>query len=296
MKSLNFIATLLILLLSASCTISDPAISSDPKNGFCLTIGDSIVYTANQIDYYDSSAHLLYLKGGNSFSYSKSGSFSVYADGIKIYTGQMWPSYSSYLPKGPVIPCAPSFYDSNIIPINLISITEVGKVTEDPRGDVRIVNALKKYNQYREGLSGEIVSIKKTSAKNIQLTLRLTNYSSVNLYYLNPDNTGINLFHYFTNGLILRNSQNKLFKNNISIQEPPTWNDWKLNWLSVIFSKESKTITLNYSNFDSLPSGQYTAGFSFPGLKSQVKKSDLKQKSGFIWLGELPLTKSIQIN
>jgi hypothetical protein len=65
--------------------------------------------------------------------------------------------------------------------------------------------------------------------------------------------------------------------------------------LSIINGNESKTITINYDNFEQVPSGEYKATFEFPGLRYQVEKDDIVQNSGQIWLGEINMIKSITV-
>ncbi|MDO9153648.1 MAG: hypothetical protein Q7U47_08075 [Paludibacter sp.] len=296
MKIVKYWIYLVVVLLLLSCRNNDPNLNFDPKVGFCLKINDSIVYDYSQIEFYDFSSHFIYLKKGRSFSYSGAGSFTVSADNTEIYSGKMFPAYLSSLPLGVTIPSVLTFYGDFIIPINFDKrIDYSGNEMLDPRGDQRIVETLKKHNQFREGLACEIVDVQKTSANKIQLKLRLTNKDNENLYYLDPDKMGLELFHYFTNGLLLRNTTNKTFTHKITAKYPEPWNSWKMNWLSIIKSKESKTIIINYDNFESVTSGQYDAFFNYPGMSSQIEKKDLYQLWGRIWLGTLYLTKKIQI-
>jgi hypothetical protein len=295
MRSIN-ILIFLITIFSFSCENNETDLIIDSTEGFCIKIGDSIFFNHNQIDFYDFSSHLIYLKNGNSFLYATKGIFTVFADNIEIYSGQMFPSYSSYLPIGPVIYCAPSFYNDYIIPIGFIQVCNtLGNKNADPRKDMRIIEALNKYNQYREGLKCEIIAVQNITFKNVKIELRLTNNDFNNLYYLDPNKMGINLFHYFTNGLFLRDSTNKTYTHSVSITHPDPWDAWKIEWLSILKSKESKTLSIIYENFETITPGQYNAFFSFPGLKHQVARDEFRKDNGRIWLGDLHVTKKIII-
>ena len=288
------VVTVIILLTGCEKDNSERLFSSN--EGFCIKIADSLVYKQSQIDFYDFSSHLIYLNNGNSFTFSNRGSFTVFADGIEIYSGQLFPLYSSFLPVGPVIRCPPLFYGDYIIPVEFIQLTDSLENTfEDPRKDTRIIEALRKYNQYREGLACEIISVQKLSSDKVRFEIRLVNNDSENLYLLDPDKMGINLFHYFTNGLILKNAYNTVFTHNITIARPEPWNTWEVDWLSVIKGKETKTISITYNSFKTLVPGQYTAIFVFPGLGRQVEREDLIQENGRIWLGDLHIKKAIII-
>lgn len=289
----------LLAFLTCSCekTITDsPSGSTD---GFCVVSDNRIILNHSDFEYYDISTHLIYLKDNKSFAnvIEGIGGFSVYAGGDEIYSGQTLPGYSSFMPAGPVIHTHPSFYGDYIVPIGFIQITDTsGRSNADPRMDNRIIKALKKYGQYHCGLNGEIISVHYSSFKDVEIKLKLINNDSFNYYYPDPEKMGINLFHYFTNGLVLRDIKNiKSFMHKIQVTQPDPWNAWKKDWLSLIGSNETKVITLKYDKFEQVNPGEYKASFEFPGLCYQVGKEDIQQGNGRIWLGQINLTKDINI-
>jgi hypothetical protein len=82
---------------------------------------------------------------------------------------------------------------------------------------------------------------------------------------------GFGLFHYFTNGLTFHNEQapyEYIYK--ITVIHPDSGD---ISWLSVIKKGETKTYTVNYDDYDIMPSGKYHVFFTFPGLS--VKRQDL---------------------
>ena len=295
-NSTTLINVIIFLVLTLGCEKNDNNIDTKIKDGFSLIINDSITYNSNSIDFYDFSTHLIYLKAGNKFTYSNRGTFSILVDNEDIYTGQMFPMYSSYFPTGSFIQCAPNFYNDYIIPIGFNQIIDTaGNTIDDPRNDSRIIEALKKYNQYKQGLSSDIISVQKLSDNKIKITFELTNLDSEDLQFLDPDKMGLGLFHYFTNGLIIKDTQNNFYTHKLTTEKPEPWDSWTTDWLTVINGNETKTISLIYNNFDILPSGEYTASFSYPGLSHQIEKEELQQNNGRIWLGQLNNTKIIDI-
>jgi hypothetical protein len=101
----------------------------------------------------------------------------------QIYKGTISPSYSSHLPRGSVIRTF-DLYPSNLISIDCIPIRDLsGNENIDPRKNDRIVNALKKFDQFHEGLHCEIKSIKKIANNKIYLELKLSNPDTYNYYY-----------------------------------------------------------------------------------------------------------------
>ena len=294
---LPFFALLLALLVSCD---QEPEEFRRSGEGLSMTIGDKVVLTASDIDYYDLSAHFIYLKGANSFLNDKliRDSFQVYADGEKIYKGVFHSWVMSSRPLGPAIYTPGMFYGDYLVPITYGSYTDQdGKKVPpvDLRSDPRIVSALKSWNQLHEGLQGEIKSVQVNSGGKVSLELELINNDSFNYYYLDPEKMGLGLFHYFTNGLHLWSpTLRKSFDNHIQHVQPEPADSWSMNWVSLIRSHEKKTIWIHYTNFDPISPGSYKLYFRFPGL-SHVEKSALVQRNGRIWLGELDLSKDFQI-
>lgn len=289
-----------MVFLTFGCEKDDTNSISDSLDGFCIMSNEELVLDHNDFEYYDYSSHLIYLNNNDSpfaNDINDFGSFTVYADGVEIYSGQTFPMYSSFMPLGPVIRSQPSFYGDYIISIAFLQIIDsLGNLAPDPREDIRIIEALKKYNQFHSGLSCEIYSVQYVAQSNVTVELQLNNYDSFDYYYLDPDKMGINLFHYFTNGLFIRDFiTNKTFTHKIEVISPEQWDDWKIEWLSIIKSNESKFIKLTYKNFENVTPGQYKAAFKFPGLSFQIDKEDIQQENGKIWLGELDVIKDITI-
>ena len=295
---------ILLLFLLAGCeTEKDPAdllpdSSIELTDGYCLVSGDQVVVNHHDIEYYDYGAHLIYLKDHRSSELilEEAGALKVYAGGEEIYNVTTQPGYSSLAPSGPIIWTAPTFYEDNIIAIDLIGTYEVitGSVA-DSRKDPRIVKALKEYGQYREGLHCEIVSFHYSAPDEAVLRLKLTNRDAVNYYYLDPEKMGMGLFHYFTNGLALWDAEeHQSYTHQTEHIQPDPWDSWDLEWMSLLEGGSSVTITLEYNNFESVPPGSYSTSFSFPGL-SHVELDQLAQRHGQIWLGKLQLNREVVV-
>jgi len=94
---------------------------------------------------------------------------------------------------------------------------------------------------------------------------------------------------------MLTDSQEYTFMQRGGSIQPVPWNSWDKGWLSLIKTGEKTNISIVYDQFDAIPSGLYHASFQYPGLTYQVKKSDIQQADGRIWLGEMTLTKDITI-
>lgn len=290
---------LFLSVLFVGCQKDEIDIYKELSDGFSIVANDKVILKHNDFEYYDYSTHLIYLKDNKSFvnDIENIGEFKVFADKEEIYSGQTFPGYSSFLPSGPVIGTHPPSYNDNIVSIGFILFLDtLGNFLPDPREDERIVDALKKYNQFHAGLSCEIKSVQYLSSNNVKVELLLENNDSFNYYYLDPDKTGVGLFHYFTNGLFIRDFDSyEIYSHKIETVSADPWNTWEKDWLSIINGNESKVITIIYDNFEDVPKGKYKATFEFPGLSFQVDKRDIIQDSGQIWLGELKMRKEITI-
>lgn len=271
--------------------------SKELTDGFCLALRDTIVLTHLDFDYYDYSAQMVYMKDHMSFEkdiQGNGGDFKVYANKEVIYSGQTYPLFLSSLPRFPVIiETWPSFYADYLIPIEYYPLADnFGNVLPDPRNDERIVNALKKYNQFLTGVSGEIKSVIYSSPNDVTIELLLQNHDTINYWYLDPDKMGIKVFNYMTNGLYLRElSSNKYYTHKVGSTSPASNITWK-DWVSLIRTNESKEVTIHYESFDIVPSGNYKATFEYPGL-SKVEKKDLNFGEGRVWMGKLEMEKEI---
>jgi hypothetical protein len=155
---------------------------------------------------------------------------------------------------------------------------------DDPRDNPKLINALKTNNQYREGLSCKIQSVRFLTSGSVELKFGLTNNDDVNYYFLDPDKMGLSLFHYFTNGPTFLNIENpNHYYHNMKVTTPEPWDSWKKEWLSLIKGHETKDFTFTYP-FASMPDGKYRVFFSFPGL-NHANLKDLNLTDGKIWLG-----------
>jgi hypothetical protein len=144
---------LFFVFLFISCEKNEIISDKELTDGFCIVIKNKVVINHHEVDYYDFSEHKIYLKNNNSFldDTIRNESFTVYCNMDSIYSGHISSYFSSFITPGPVIYTDSFLRENKTIPIGCIFITdEKGNVNIDPRGDVLIIEALKKYNQFRE--------------------------------------------------------------------------------------------------------------------------------------------------
>ena len=261
--------------------------------------------SSNDIEYYDYSTHIVYLK--NEFKiYDNSISdisvfgkpFVVIVNGERQYLGAIWPGLSSSIFFGPVINVAPRVYPDDIIHISLEQYSF--QQSQDLRENDEIRDALINTSKYHAGLECTVdtIEILDNNQENNTCTLKYTytirNNDIFNLFIFDPDKMGSGLFHYFTNGVYLRN-ENNLYQSTTGHTSPDPWNSWELNWLSLILSGDSITKTLIKTGYPFIPSGSYDCYFRFPTLSHQLSKEERILPDGRIWIGKLHVMKSFDI-
>ncbi len=286
MKKYLLIGSAIIMAL-ASCE----SLLNNANDEYLFRTDDGMVYSYSDLELYDSSTHIFYLKSGHpEFKNNESSNFSLFAKGEEIYKGVFWPSYSSSMPSGPYISSFNSFYPDFTIRIEHMA---VDNKPEDPRNDTRIISALSDHNLLHSGLS---ISFNSIDFEGGQLIFKftVTNQDVSDLLIIDPDKTGLNLFHYFTNGLIIRQLTNEeVFSAHIVPEIPSPWNSWKTDWLSELKSGETRQFTINYSINSPLVPGEYIASFEYPGLALGVTIDNLFQGDNRIWIGDISIFRKI---
>jgi hypothetical protein len=247
-----------------------------------LRIGKDLFYEYSDIELYDSSTHILCFKAIHpEFDKNDQSNFTFFVNKDSICQGDFWPSFHSSWPTRPYVSTWP-FWLQNFA----LRFENRYNVKPDMRNDPRIIKAFKDHELLHSGL---IVSINAVECGTSQVTFSftLTNKDNSTLLILDPEKMGLNLFHYYTNGLLFRKLPGTT---TITVKIPfqaPTYNSiWKREWLSSIKPAESKTFVINYPISSQFNSGEYEVTFEYPGLLFQVSRDELIQVDGRIWLGD----------
>ncbi|MFN8256312.1 MAG: hypothetical protein U0W24_11515 [Bacteroidales bacterium] len=281
MKNLKIFLFLYLMLLGCKKDDLNPGLE-----GFNIIINNKVVLSNNDIEHYDFSSHLIYLYDTNAFNHQLNyqDNFFVYANGQEIYQGQFTPALTTVL-SVPYI-TASNYYSANIVPINFMRILDDAgnQVNDDPRGDSRIVSVLKEFHKYHPGLECHLKSVSYVSENDVTAEIEIFNPDSYDYFIPDPDKMGLSLYHFFTYGLFFNNYNPPTFYfNNIETESPQPANTWKMEWITLIKSNETKTFTIHYDNFDALAPGQYEARFNFFGLNVDMDYLELPE--GRIWQG-----------
>ena len=257
--------------------------------------------SSNNIEYYDYSAHIIYLNNELIISDNTAWDISVYGkpfvvivNGERQYLGAFWTGLSSSMFFGPVIN-VPQFY-----PDDIICIQHWLQQSQDLRENEKIRDVLISTGKYHAGLECTIDKIEildnnqESNTCTLKYTYTIRNNDIFDLFIFDPDKMESGLFHYFTNGVYLRN-ENNLYQSTTGHTSPDHWNSWELNWLSLILSGDSITKTVIKTGYPFVPSGSYDCYFRFPGLSHQLSKEERVFPDGRIWIGELNIMKNFDI-
>jgi hypothetical protein len=286
-----------------SCGKSE-AFNNDDEAGFTgglwLKMGDNSIVPTSDIDFYDVSTHMIYLKEKLPYLEKigfNGGMMSVHVGNNEIYKCSFHPSYLSYMPQGVII-SSPPFNKEDIIRFDFVQYLDenLKPMVTDPRNDKRIIAALKKYKQYHEGLHCEVKSCNYSGGK-LVLNIELYNPDTFDYYHLDINKMGIGLFHYFTNGPTFWTvAYTKSYTHQETVTHPEPWDLWKKEWLTLIKSGERKKISITYNHFDMMPAGKYKMNFEFPGLNYGISQKDLTLKDGRIWMGSIYIEEDVTIH
>ena len=282
----NFLSGILIFaIFIAACE------KFNADSDLIFKIGDDLKYSYQDFELYDSSTHILYFRTNHpEFETMKQEEFAFCNNRDKIFEGSFWPAYSFYIPDGIIIFTTPLLYPNYSLRFEYRYPNK-----KDPINDPHLISTLKDHGLLHSGLSVLIDSIVITRT---QLTFSFTviNSDLSNLLILDIDKMGPYLYHYFTNGLVIRDlSYNEVFLANIELREPFPRNGWEADWLTQLDSGDSIKFTINYTIDSPLNPGEYVAAFSFPELGHHLTRDQLIQGSARIWLGSDRVNKRIII-
>jgi hypothetical protein len=267
---------IIFLLILISCKKTD--------NELFFRASGGLEYKFSDIELYDTSTHMLYFKNEHDeLKNIEAGFFTFFDMGDPIYTGSIWSGVSSLGPVSPFI-MSPSMCDY------ALKIENWSSDKPDIRKDPRMISVLNQHNLLHSGLSFSSSTLE-ISGNQLVFKFTIKNEDQSDLMIIDPEKTGLNLFHYFTNGLYIYDlAHNEIFSSTIQPQIPDPWNSWSIDWLSELRSGESKDFTITYTTNNSITPGEYYTTFEFPGIS--VKKDQLYQGTRRIWLGGIVVNKN----
>jgi len=325
MKIRHIIIVLLLIIFAMSCTpINEPEdgypyaiyflqndnlIITDvmDKDLNSLRLESDPWLTSDDIDFYDWSSHCIYLKedkgnfipGWDTIQPFKmfprdwaDKPFVVTSNGQREYLGYFFsPAYSLEL-----VP-VPMFVDlgyNTACPSNILKFDWSWLYIENTLNNPRVKNALIEDNLLHSGIEvtldslneNTIIVLENSDTATISYTLTITNNDEDDLYILDPDITGSEIFHYFSYSIVFYNiDDDKEYKSwwKKSYQ-PPFTGYWSPEWFVKISSMESIQRTITLKGYPHFPPGEYLVQTAFSSPMN-ISKDELSRVDGRYWFG-----------
>jgi len=250
------------------------------------------------IAMYDFSSHIIYLKGTNEVLFEGMvNDFGVFEDFLlkpfvisagnqRILLGSFYSMLSSTIPQGPFIGDMMMLFPEDILPMGYYQ--RWGE--PDLRENDKIRSALIAGGVYHGGLDVELLDmdvVENTDTSTIQYTFRVTNIDSDNLYILDPDLVGTEMFHYYTNGIVLRDAVGHPYQSEYKLVAGPNpYDSWSENWYTRLNKGATIQRTILLKGYPQLPHGVYTGSFVFSG-PSRIERNVRDHGGGRYWIGSV---------
>ncbi len=325
----SLVIIVIVLLLTAVYCSKDDSLPIDTKNDFAiyflenpnLKIKDILTkaladqdstaldkveiqnvpwLTNKDIDMYDFSSHLLYLKKDKSLIFPAlinglypmtwcNKPFMVVAEKKKRYIGVFTCAlYSNPCP----VPEINDAYNFLFYPNDLLYISWnwfANNDLNDSRNDKVIKEGLINSNIFHAGIDvklNKIVFIDNSDTSTVEYTYTIKNNDSDNLYVLDPDKIGSDIFHNFNNGPSFLKSDETFTRNADLTELRPPKDSWNLDWFIRINSGDSITRTVNLRGYQHFPTGTYYCEMYFQSIK-QISKDQRVLSDGRYWIGSV---------
>ncbi len=291
MKNVYSISIFILIsgIFLISCESENNTTPNDPE--FSIEFSDGTIIGENDLLFYDSSTHMLFLKEALILDYEEIkehnflfSTFAVLVGKDTIYKGILYPSVFSAMPPVPIYIFRDFdyYYGNNIVQIQCY-IDSL-----DFRNDLRIIHALENNGLLHHGLSCTIDSVRVTSCQDhsdVVCTFTIKNHDRINYYIPDPEKMGQLDFNYYTGGLNF-NSQEGYDMYFLRWSVPGSdWDNLTMDDLSLLRSENEVTYTFTSSDYDAMEMGLYTGYLRFWGTKDNTPEFTLEQPDGRIWVG-----------
>jgi len=324
-KNISLLIVLFVLIiLTISCSIwENPAEPLEENQSFAIyflkdqnikigeilevdlseLILDSKPWISDEdIEYYDWSSHCIYLKKDKThyFPNWKNDEFTefppewadkpflVLANDQRCYMGFFGSALSHYW-------VAPEIFDgyNNGYPSDILFIDWSWLYHDSPQNNQDVKDALINTELYRGGISvtfdttDAILNIDNADTSTITYKFTITNNDMNNLYVLDPDKMGTELFHRFTNGPVFQNLETKrLYESRWKVTATvPSLDYWSLDWLTKLKPGQSIQKTVLLKGYPYFPTGEYIFQFSYSGKILGMEKDVRELQNGNLWVG-----------
>lgn len=279
--------------------------SSDDDKELLIEISDKYFITKDDIDFYDSSTCILFLKETLNLQYrfgdvpnSNFEDFIYKIDGETMFSGVFYPDdVAAPSPTPHFIACTKN--DSLNSDFLRFKYSNFPRESVDRRNDKKIIDFLDHHKKLRNGITCTLEKIETSSINDSILNFKLTVKNNDDCSYLIPDLAKINSdqFYVLTGGFRIKN----LMTENYVSQELENYrfdkNIMSLNNLSIL-KKNNKLTFYTSAKYDSpIEKGLYRCEVQYGNTMYLYSfKLELNQDNGRVWIGESNANLEFEIN
>ena len=271
----------LIFMISNSCD-SDPNVELN-NSELSIEFSDGTILTENEIEFYDNSTHTFFLKS-DLISETPLTNFKITVDTDSILGGVFHSCVLSSMPPTPyyISDCFFSGHD-------VLTIGYYG-TGENVLNDSRILNSLIESNNFRQGLSFQIDSIRVIESDgqtDVVSTITIKNNDNIAYYIPDINKMGDQYYTDYSGGLSFSNVNTGLSSFIKDSNSDKQRDDIKIEDLSKLKANSEVTYTYTSRNYHAIPTGEYRVRARFMGIVYTATDFELNQNDGRIWVGEI---------
>jgi hypothetical protein len=283
MKTINLFTVigLLIFIISNSCD-SNPNLDLNDSE-LTLEFSGGVLLTEKEIEFYDSSTHTFFLKNDLIFDSPLTG-FKISVNNDSILGGVFYSCALSSPPPTPYFISDCFFSGRDILTIGYYG--NEGNLLNDSR----IINSLKESNQFRNGLSIQIDSIrvnKSESQTDVVSTITIKNNDNIAYYIPDLNKMGEKYYTDYTGGISFSNINTGLRSFIKDSNSDRQRDDIGIEDLTKLGANSELTYTYKSRNYHTISQGEYRVRATFMGIVYTASDFELNQGDGRIWVGQI---------
>lgn len=284
---INSSALLITVLIMLSC-------DSKEDTGFKIVFSDGNQIEEQEVEFYDSSSCIFFLKKNLSLEYS-SGSddselteFKLQINEDIVYDGIIWPAMVSMMSPVPIyISCCtyPKF-ESNVL---VIKFVDFNTDATDTRNNQDLIDYFDKKHLLHHGLTYSIDSINLSTQNDSSVIIFSTieNHDNINYYIPDPEKMGDEQFSYYTSRVYLKSAESDEYYSPRYENATADWNNLDMGDLTILGGDSQISFSFEIKYGTQFTAGIYEIDYRFGNLDlCRYDYLEMEQAQGRIWVGE----------
>lgn len=294
-----FIIISLSLLLLQSCNDSVLKPEVESKEGFAIQIGKGLLYTLNDIDYYDHSSHLFYFKKPLSLQDYGNSKYWILYNGTVIYEGTFTTPECCCLNGDSTLIYDPANQADFVLKLgNLFCGINSYSSKADYRENEIFIDALNDQDILHPGLECSVDSLRITGSKEVTLYYKICNNDCWNYYFPDPDKIPFDSDYRIDRTLrltALNTIAGAYYRSTYNGTYLP-FGKKDTSKLMLIKPCEAIIRSTEYPISNSIIPGNFLMYLTIPGLGVGYHYPEERElEGGRIWLGDIEVLREIEI-